>query len=108
MVEGSRESLQCLPEGANNQVKVDHLTVEKVLTLLLIQKSHGVSKPGKFEEKAKLAELQAKIQFLEQRQRAGNQAEVLKVHEEMAGAKARMELYKSHDEVIAEEGSIHY
>ena len=40
-------------------------------------------------EKAKLAELQAKIQFLEQWQRQENQAEDLKVHE-MVGAKARM------------------
>ena len=49
---------------------------------------------------------QRKIQFLEQRQRAENQAEGLKVHEEMIGAKARMEVYRSHDEVSAEEGSI--
>ena len=47
-------------------------------------------KAGEIEEKAKLAELQPKIQFLEQWQRAENQAEDLKVHEEMVGAKARM------------------
>ena len=69
------------------------------------EKSRSI-KDREIEEKAKLAELQAKIQFLEQRQRAENQAETLKVHEEMAGAKARMEVYRSHDEVNAEEGSI--
>ena len=58
------------------------------------------------EEKAKLAELQAKTQFLEQQQRAKNQAEALKVYEEIAGAKASMEVYKSHDEVHSEKGSI--
>ena len=47
-----------------------------------------------------------KIQFLEKRQRVENQAEALKVHEETAGAKARMEVYRSHDEVSAEEDSI--
>ena len=63
-------------------------------------------KAREIEEKAKIAELQAKIQFLDQRQRAENQAEALKVYEEMAGTKARMEVYKSHDEVSAEEVSI--
>ena len=47
-----------------------------------------------------------KIQFLEKRQRVENQAEALKFHEETAGAKARMEVYRSHDEVSAEEDSI--
>ena len=42
---------------------------------------------------------------MKQQQRAENQAETLKVHEEMAGAKARMEIYRSHDEVNAGEGS---
>ena len=69
------------------------------------EKSRSI-KAREIEEKAKVAELQVKIQFLEQRQRAENQAEALKVHEEMAGAKARMEVYKSHDEVNTEEGSI--
>ena len=55
------------------------------------------------EEKAKLAELQAKIQFLEQRQRA---EKALKVLEEMVGTKAKMEAYNSHDEVNVKEGSI--
>ena len=41
-VERERESVQCLQEGATNQVKVDHLAVQKILTLLLIQKSQGV------------------------------------------------------------------
>ena len=48
------ESLQCLQEGANNQVKVDHLAVQKILTLLLIQKSQGVSKPGKLKKRKNL------------------------------------------------------
>ena len=69
------------------------------------EKSRSI-KAREIEEKAKTAEIQAKIQFLEQRQRAENQAEALKVHEEMAGAEARMEVYKSHNEVNAEEGSI--
>ena len=69
------------------------------------EKSRSI-KAREIEEKAKTAEIQAKIQFLEQRQRAENQAEPLKVHEEMAGAEARMEVYKSHNEVNAEEGSI--
>ena len=69
------------------------------------ENSRGI-KAREIEEKAKLAELQLKIQFLEQRQRTENQAEALKVHGEMAGFKARMEIYKSHDEVNAEGGSI--
>ena len=69
------------------------------------EKSRSIKARG-LEEKAKVAELQAKIQLLEQRQRAENQAEALKVHEEMAGAKARVEVYKSHEEVNTEEGSI--
>ena len=69
------------------------------------EKSRSI-KAREIEEKEKVAELQAKIQFLEQWQRPENQAEALKVHEEMAGAKARMEVYESHDEVNTEEGSI--
>ena len=69
------------------------------------EKSRSI-KAREIEGKAKVAELQAKIQFLEQRQRAENQAEALKVHKEMAGAKARMEVYKSYDEVSTEEDSI--
>ena len=68
--------------------------------------SKNCIKAREIEEKAKLAEFQAKIQFLEQRQRAENQAEALKVHKETTGAKARMEVYRSHDEVSAEEDSI--
>ena len=49
-----------------------------------------------------MAELQAKIQFLEQRQRAENLAGALKVQEEMAGIKAWMEFYKIRNEVTAE------
>ena len=44
--------------------------------------------------------------FLEQRQRAEIQAEALEVYEEMADAKARMEIYRSYDDVNAEECSI--
>ena len=51
------------------------------------EKSRGI-KAGETEEKEKMAELQAKIQFLEQRQRAENLAGALKVQEEMAGIKA--------------------
>ena len=43
---------------------------------------------------------------MEQGQRTENEAEALKVHEEIAGAKSRMEVYRSLDEVNAEEGSI--
>ena len=43
---------------------------------------------------------------MEQLQRAEKQAEALKVHEEITGAKASMEVYKSHDKVHSEEGSI--
>ena len=50
------------------------------------EKSRSI-KAREIEEKAKVAELQAKIQFLEQRQRAENPAEALKVPEEMAVAK---------------------
>ena len=53
-----------------------------------------------------MAELQAKIQFLEQRQRAENLAEALKVQDEMAGIKARMEVYKIRYEVTTGRGSI--
>lgn len=51
------------------------------------EKSRSI-KARETEEKEKLAELQAKIQFLEQRQRAENLAGALKVQEEMAGIKA--------------------
>ena len=37
--ERQRESLQYLQEGATNYVKVVHLAVQKIITLLVIQKS---------------------------------------------------------------------
>ena len=43
---------------------------------------------------------------MEQRRKAKNQAKALKVNEEMLGAKARMEVYKSHYEVNSEEALI--
>ena len=55
------------------------------------------------KQKAKLTYLQANIKILEQRRKAKNQAKALKVNEEMLGVKARMEVYKSHYEVNAEE-----
>ena len=61
------------------------------------EKSRSI-KASETEEKEKLAELQVKIQFLEQRQRAENLAGALKVQEEMAGIKARMEVYKIRNE----------
>ena len=69
------------------------------------EKSRSI-KAREIEEKAIFVEIQAKIPFLEQRQRAKIQAEVLKVHDEMADVKARMEIYKSYDDVNAEERSI--
>ena len=69
------------------------------------EKSRSI-KARETEEKEKLAELQAKIQFLEQRQRAENLAGALKVQDEMAGIKARMEVYKIRNEVTTGGGSI--
>ena len=43
---------------------------------------------------------------MQHQKRAENQAEALKVQKEMASAKTRMEVYLSHDEVNAEEGSM--
>ena len=45
-----------------------------------------------------------KIQFLEQQKRAENQAVI--VHEGMEGAKGKIKVCKTYDEVISEEGSI--
>ena len=58
-----------------------------MLLFFLLRKEKEYQSQG-IEEKTKLAELQAKIK----QQRAENQAEALKGHEEMAGAKARMEV----------------
>ena len=43
---------------------------------------------------------------MKHQKRAENQSEALKVRKEMASAKTRMEVYLSHDEVNAEEGSM--
>ena len=63
------------------------LCFEEVLLFFLLRKGKEYQSQG-IEEKTKLAELQAKIK----QQRAENQADTLKVHEEMAGDKARTEV----------------
>ena len=52
--ERQRESLQYLQEGATNYVKVVHLAVQKIITLLVIQKSQGVSNQGKLKKRKNL------------------------------------------------------
>ena len=47
------------------------------------------------EEKAKLAELMAEAEFMQQRQMAENRAEQLRVQEKLAKAKARSEVYEA-------------
>ena len=47
------------------------------------------SRARELEEKARIAELMAKTEYIEQRQRAENQAEMLKIQREIANSKAR-------------------
>ena len=47
------------------------------------------------EEKAKLAELMAEVEFMQQRQMAENRAEQLRVQEKLVKAKARSEVYEA-------------
>ena len=49
------------------------------------------------EEKARTAELMAEVEYTEQRQLAENQAEMLKIQQEIAKSKARAEVYGKHD-----------
>ena len=51
------------------------------------------SRARKLEEKARIAELMAEAEYIEQRQLAGNQAEMLKIQKEIAKSKARAEGY---------------
>ena len=55
-------------------------------------RSSRIVKAKEIEERAKLAELQAKMEFIKQRQKKQNEAVVLKVKEEIAGTKAKMEI----------------
>ena len=52
------------------------------------------SKERAMEEKAKLVELMAEAEFMQQRKMAENRAEQLRVQEELAKAKARSEVYE--------------
>ena len=52
------------------------------------------------EEKAKLAELMAEVEFMQQRQMAENRAEQLRVQEKLAKAKARSEVYEAREKRI--------
>ena len=58
------------------------------------------SKERDVEEKAKLAELIAESEFLQQRQLAENKAEQLRVQEKLAKAKARLQVYEEMQERI--------
>ena len=51
------------------------------------------SRERAMEEKAKLAEILAQVEFLEKRQLAKNQGERLKIQEKLAKAKSRSEVY---------------
>ena len=51
------------------------------------------SRARKLEEKARIAELMAEAEYIEQRRLAGNQAEMLKIQKEIAKSKARAEGY---------------
>ena len=57
--------------------------------------SSRCSKERAMEEKAKLAELMAEVEFMQQRQMAENRAEQLRVQEKLAKAKARSEVYEA-------------
>ena len=65
-------------------------------------KSSGSSKSQsscarELEEKASIAELMAEAEYIEQRQLAENQAEMLKIQQEIAKSKTRAEVYGKHD-----------
>ena len=49
------------------------------------------------EVKARIAELMAEAEYNEQREYAENQAEVLKIQQEIAKSKGRVEVYGQHD-----------
>ena len=57
--------------------------------------SSRCSKERAMEEKAKLAELMAEVEFMQQRQMAENRAEQLRVQEKLVKAKARSEVYEA-------------
>ena len=57
--------------------------------------SSRCSKERAMEEKAKLAELMAEVEFMQQRQMAENRTEQLRVQEKLAKAKARSEVYEA-------------
>ena len=57
--------------------------------------SSRCSKERAMEEKAKLAELMAEAEFMQQRQMAENWAEQLRVQEKLVKAKARSEVYEA-------------
>ena len=62
--------------------------------------SNRSSKERAVEEKAKLAELIAEAEFLQQRQLAENKAEQLRVQEKLAKAKARSQVYEEMEERV--------
>ena len=55
------------------------------------------SRARELEEKARIAELMAEAEYIEQRQFAENQVEMLKIQQEIAKSKARAEVYGKHD-----------
>ena len=55
------------------------------------------SREKEIEERVKMAELLAEAEFLEQRQKVENEAEMLKVQQELAKAKARVAAYGQHN-----------
>ena len=55
------------------------------------------SRTRELEEKARIAELMAEAEYIEQRQYAENQPEMLKIQQEIAKSKARAEVYDQLD-----------
>ena len=55
------------------------------------------SRARELEEKARIAELIAETEYIEQRQFTENRAEMLKIQQDIAKSKARAEVYGKHD-----------
>ena len=55
------------------------------------------SRAKELEEKARIAEVMAETEYIEQRQFTEHQAEMLKISQEIAKSKARAEVYGKHD-----------
>ena len=65
------------------------------------QSSHA----RELEEKARIAELMKEAEYIDQRQFAENQAEMLKIQQEIAKSKARAKVYDQHDTKFVDDES---